>query len=295
MDDPVNLAAIKFTTRGKTPRALDTPIGEKDKVENFTYIVNHPNDSVSIKLSATEQSAIFKTPAKRKRSTRTLDSNDNMSGNVINTARKPPYPLHDHCYCIQLGNTIQPKISPKRCIIESKHYKKTKMEENCRRDKSQIQSKTPLDGCSSTVPVMPVMRPINLMILPTLNVPIMLSKSDMDYSGSGKQIFIEKSELDKKCSNIQMTKHDSERKRRSETKALFQDLRDMIPEFKGNERTPKIAILKEACKLIHDLRKEFSDKERHLHELALESRSLSLSLKDLTSIYMKKGLYGEKS
>ena len=285
MDDPVNLAAIKFTTPGKTPGALDTPIGEKDKVENSSYIANRPNDSVSIKLSA-----ISKTPAKRKRSTRTLDDIDNMSGNVINCARKPPYPLHDHCYCIQLGNTIQSKISPKRCIIESEHYKKTKMEENSRRDKSQIQSKTPLDGCSSTVPVMLPM----VMILPTLNVPIMLSKSDMDYSGSVKQIVIEKSELDKKCLKIQTT-NTLERKRRSETKALFQDLRDMIPEFKGNERTPKIAILKEACKLIHDLRKESSDKERHLHELALESRSLSLSLKDLTSIYMKKGLYGEKS
>lgn len=47
-----------------------------------------------------------------------------------------------------------------------------------------------------------------------------------------------------------------ERKRRNDLKYSFQVLRDSVPDLKGSERAPKVAILKKATDCIHNLRND---------------------------------------
>ena len=207
----------------KTPGELITPIGKQNKVQNFTYILNRPNDSVSVKLSATEVAAILETPAKRKRLNRTLDGIDNVFINAVNCARMTGYhPLHDHNYCTP--SIIQTEISPYEWNSNRKQLKK-----KC-------------------------------------------------YMKSTEYV------RDDKAHNI------LERKRTKDLRERYQRLRKMIPERKGKSTATKVAILKEACRYIADLQEEFSYKARHLRELQLENRSLSVSLNDLKRIYLKEGL-----
>jgi Myc proto-oncogene protein len=73
-----------------------------------------------------------------------------------------------------------------------------------------------------------------------------------------------------------------ERKRRNDLKYSFQVLRDSIPDLKGSERAPKVAILRKATDCILNLR---SEQERLLEQKSLLERthqSLKQKLKALT-------------
>ena len=72
-----------------------------------------------------------------------------------------------------------------------------------------------------------------------------------------------------------------ERKRRNDLKYSFQVLRDSIPDLKGSERAPKVAILRKATDCILNLR---SEQERLLEEKSILERthqSLQQKLKAL--------------
>ena len=72
-----------------------------------------------------------------------------------------------------------------------------------------------------------------------------------------------------------------ERKRRNDLKYSFQVLRDSIPDLKGSERAPKVAILRKATDCILNLR---SEQERLLEEkdsLEKSHQSLVRKLKAL--------------
>lgn len=72
-----------------------------------------------------------------------------------------------------------------------------------------------------------------------------------------------------------------ERKRRNDLKYSFQVLRDSIPDLKGSERAPKVAILRKATDCILNLR---SEQERLLEEKSVLERthqSLQQKLKAL--------------
>ena len=328
----------------KTPGELITPIGIQNKVQNFTYILNRPNDSVSVKLSSTEVAAILETPAKRKRLNRTLDGIDNVFINAVNSARMTGYhPLHDHNYCMPSiirtvrewnsdrkqhkkalkksteiqGSTKSNCKSQKQSKTASEGHFKSKtaseghsMSNTASKGHSKSKtaseghskSKTASEGCSS------VEMPPMVMLLPTLNVPIVLSKTggetDMDSSSSDKQIvesdnhnyMVEKPKArfsegkQRKRVRDDKTHNILERRRRRDLRELYQRLRKLIPELEGKDTASKAAILIQACRYITDLQEEFSYKARHLRELQLENRSLSVSLNDLKRIYLKEGL-----
>ena len=61
-----------------------------------------------------------------------------------------------------------------------------------------------------------------------------------------------------------------ERKRRNDLKYSFQVLRDSIPDLKGSERAPKVAILRKATDCILNLR---SEQERLLEEKNILEKS----------------------
>ena len=130
-----------------------------------------------------------------------------------------------------------------------------------------------------------------VMLLPTLNVPVVLSKTDnqtgFEDPGSEKQTDSYEEESDSR-EPYKMQQHNKlERKRRVAQRKQFHHLRDMIPEFEGNDRIPKVAILEKARKTISDLEKTLSNNERVLSLLELEKSSLSTSLDILKSSYYK--------
>lgn len=97
------------------------------------------------------------------------------------------------------------------------------------------------------------------------------TSSDTDYEPStrlsGKEKF-EESDCKRNVHNV------LERKRRNDLKYSFQVLRDSIPDLKGSERAPKVAILRKATDCILNLR---SEQERLLEQKSfLEKKRQSL-------------------
>ena len=179
--------------------------------------------------------------------------------------------------------TKSTKLSNKNVIKENAAEKILKYIKVSKQSKTQTKTQTKV--CSDTT-VSPM-----VMLLPTLNVPVVLSKTDnqsgFEDPGSEKQTDSDEEESDSR-EPYKMQQHNKlERKRRIAQRKQFHHLRDMIPEFEGNDRIPKVAILEKARKTISDLEKTLSNNERVLSLLELEKSSLSTSLDILKSSYYK--------
>ena len=259
---------------GKYLDELNGPNGRKDIVEfsckkiSHAYARNRGNESGFINLAETRATVSA------------LDDTNTMHQNDANSPRKPAYPFHDHNYCNTLGNMF---VAYERSNL----LNLPKKTESCKTKSIEVRIKDgKIQKLSKTKLKREEMPPM-AMLLPAMNVPIVLSKTG--EKNDEYDFWDEKEESD--FESRERYHNYLERCRRKVTKGLFANLRDMLPELKGNDRISKKAILKEARKCIARLEKELIDNELHYRQLKLEKRSLLLSLQDLQRIYLKDGVY----
>ena len=72
-----------------------------------------------------------------------------------------------------------------------------------------------------------------------------------------------------------------ERKRRTDLKNSFFHLRDSVPELEGQERAPKVTILRKAAQYIHRLIDEQRKQDRDMEQLQLKREKLKRQLSRL--------------
>lgn len=99
------------------------------------------------------------------------------------------------------------------------------------------------------------------------------SVQDISNRLAGKER-VEESECKRNVHNV------LERKRRNDLKYSFQVLRDSIPDLKGSDRAPKVAILRKATDCILKLRSEQESllEQKHLLEKTHQSKLRKLKL-----------------
>ncbi|KAL3867674.1 hypothetical protein ACJMK2_040545 [Sinanodonta woodiana] len=81
------------------------------------------------------------------------------------------------------------------------------------------------------------------------------------------------------CETGKRTQHNVlERKRRTDLKLSFFSLRDSVPELQGQERAPKVLILKKAADYIHSLNSESKRCDREIDSLKAKQEQLKRTL-----------------
>ncbi|KAK3584570.1 hypothetical protein CHS0354_024615 [Potamilus streckersoni] len=81
------------------------------------------------------------------------------------------------------------------------------------------------------------------------------------------------------CETGKRTQHNVlERKRRTDLKLSFFSLRDSVPELQGQERAPKVLILKKAADYIHSLNSESKRCDRDIESLKVKQEQLKRTL-----------------
>ena len=90
------------------------------------------------------------------------------------------------------------------------------------------------------------------------------------------------SDSEEYCETGKRTQHNVlERKRRTDLKLSFFHLRDSVPELEGQERAPKVVILRKAANYIHHLNSDHRRYEREIDELRAKKEKLKRTLAKL--------------
>lgn len=94
------------------------------------------------------------------------------------------------------------------------------------------------------------------------------------------------SDSEEYCETGKRTQHNVlERKRRTDLKMSFFRLRDAVPELEGQERAPKVVILRKAANYIHHLNSDHKRYEREMDELKAKKEKLKRTLAKLRDYY----------
>ena len=94
------------------------------------------------------------------------------------------------------------------------------------------------------------------------------------------------SDSEEYCETGKRTQHNVlERKRRTDLKLSFFHLRDSVPELEGQERAPKVVILRKAANYIHHLNSDHKRYEREIDELKAKKEKLKRTLAKLRDYY----------
>lgn len=94
------------------------------------------------------------------------------------------------------------------------------------------------------------------------------------------------SDSEEYCETGKRTQHNVlERKRRTDLKMSFFRLRDAVPELEGQERAPKVVILRKASNFIHHLNSDHRRYEREMDDLKAKKEKLKRTLAKLREYY----------
>ena len=103
-------------------------------------------------------------------------------------------------------------------------------------------------------------------------VALKLKSSVHNYSSSSSR---NSSDSEEFCESGKRTQHNVlERKRRTDLKNSFFHLRDSVPELEGQERAPKVVILRKASQYIHRLVDDGKRYEREVEQLKIKKDRL---------------------
>lgn len=115
-----------------------------------------------------------------------------------------------------------------------------------------------------------------------LSIPSELRKVAQKLKSSIGSCSRNSSDSEEMCESGKRTQHNVlERKRRTDLKNSFFHLRDSVPELEGQERAPKVVILRKASQYINRLIDEQKRQEREIEQLRLKKEKLQRHLAKL--------------
>ncbi|KAL4236003.1 hypothetical protein ACF0H5_004391 [Mactra antiquata] len=115
-----------------------------------------------------------------------------------------------------------------------------------------------------------------------ISIPSELRKVAQKLKSSVGNCSRSSSDSEEMCDVGKRTQHNVlERKRRTDLKNSFFHLRDSVPELEGQERAPKVVILRKASQFIHRLVDEQKRHERELEQLRIKKEKLKRHLAKL--------------
>lgn len=115
-----------------------------------------------------------------------------------------------------------------------------------------------------------------------LSIPSELRKVAQKLKSSVGNCSRSSSDSEEMCDVGKRTQHNVlERKRRTDLKNSFFHLRDSVPELEGQERAPKVVILRKASQFIHRLVDEQRRQEREIEQLKIKREKLKRHLAKL--------------
>lgn len=115
-----------------------------------------------------------------------------------------------------------------------------------------------------------------------INIPSELRKVAQKLKSSVGSYSRSSSDSEDMCDVGKRTQHNVlERKRRTDLKNSFFHLRDSVPDLEGQERAPKVVILRKASQYIYRLIEEQRQKDREIEQLKLRKEKLKRHLSRL--------------
>jgi len=118
-----------------------------------------------------------------------------------------------------------------------------------------------------------------------LSIPSELRKVAQKLKSSVSCSSRSSSDSEEFCDAGKRTQHNVlERKRRTDLKNSFFHLRDSVPELEGQERAPKVVILRKASQFIHKLNEEGRRHEREIEHLKMKKERLRRQLAKLRDL-----------
>lgn len=115
-----------------------------------------------------------------------------------------------------------------------------------------------------------------------ISIPSDLRKVAQKLKSSMGSCSRSSSDSEEMCESGKRTQHNVlERKRRTDLKNSFFHLRDSVPELEGQERAPKVVILRKASQYINRLIDEQRRQEREIEQLKIKKEKLKRNLAKL--------------
>ena len=115
-----------------------------------------------------------------------------------------------------------------------------------------------------------------------ISIPSDLRKVAQKLKSSMGSCSRNSSDSEEMCESGKRTQHNVlERKRRTDLKNSFFHLRDSVPELEGQERAPKVVILRKASQYINRLIDEQRRQERDIEQLKIKKEKLKRHLAKL--------------